>query len=253
MKHYIREGRMGPPMSYKTGAVVESYPKPMLVLEFDAGGLDVVKQPIVEVDPTKIHLECKREQSALPAVQAVLFNQVVKVKTLDFNMKTGDSMTALTFQDVVNKIAQNGCPWKTIVVDPITGLTEAFVGYIAVTDSAAMNDARNWASKVGVYVQRTINVLQGLPCHTVFIMHVQTDKNEVTGEIVTEPMIPSAFRQRAATLFSQFFYATIEAGKPVVYASPTGFVKSVGMRRPEASPAKMGALFGDIYGNEERI
>jgi len=31
-KKWIKEGRMGTPFSYKTGAVVESYPKPILVL-----------------------------------------------------------------------------------------------------------------------------------------------------------------------------------------------------------------------------
>jgi hypothetical protein len=253
MKKFIREGRMGPPFSYKTGAVVSSYPKPMLVLEFDTGGLDVVKAPIVEVDPSKIVLECKREQKDLPPIQAVLFNTVTK-RQLDFaKLNTDGNAVSFAFLDVVNKIVLNGCPWKTIVLDPITGLTEAFIGHIYAVDSEAMKDARNWASRVGVLIQRSINVIQGLPCHTVFIIHVQTDKNEITGEIVTEPMIPSAIRQHIGRLFSQMFYAVIEQGKPVVYTSPTGFVKSVGMRKPEASPAKMGALFSDIYGSEEKI
>lgn len=252
MKHYIREGRMGPPMSYKTGAVVETYPKPMLVLEFDIGGLDVVKQPIVEITPRQVREECAKATEVLPPIQAICFNAHGK-RQLDLAKKSGDNMVALNLTDVVNTIVQTGCPWKTIVVDPITGLSEAFVGHITVVDSAAMNDARQWAFQVGTLIQRTIMVIQGLPCHSVFIMHVQTDKNEITGEIITEPMIPSSFRQRAATLFSQFFYAQIENGKPVVYAQPTGFVKSVGMRRPEVSPAKMGATFQDIYGTEALV
>lgn len=254
MKRYIREGRMGPPFSYKTGAVVSSYPKPMLVLEFDIGGLDVVKAPIVEVTPASIVTECKRKTEDLPSIQAVLFNTVNQKRTLDLaKLNTDGNMVTMNFLDVVNKIVLNGCPWKTIVVDPVTGLTEAFIGHISATDSDAMKDARNWASRVGVLIQRSINVVQGLPCHTVFIIHVQTEKNEVTGEVVTEPMIPSQIRQHVGRLFSQFFYATIELGKPVVYAQPTGFVKAVGIRKPEASPAKMGALFQDIYKSEEQI
>src|SRR6266576_6273881 len=72
-KKYIREGRMGPPFSYKTGAVVETYPKPMLVLEFDPSGLDVVKQPIERIEYTKLSEYCKKEQSALPPVLAIEF------------------------------------------------------------------------------------------------------------------------------------------------------------------------------------
>ncbi len=243
---------MGPPMSYKTGAVVESYPKPMLVFEFDIGGLDVVKQPIERLAPVetfKLREYCKKPIEQLPKILAVEFGTAVP-RMLNLTIKTYESLTAIKFADLVNEVVVSGCPWRTVVLDPMTGLNEAFFGQIGVTDSAAMNDARQWAFKVGVLVQRTIMVLQGLPCHTVFIMHSETEKNDITGEIITEPMIPSKFRQRAASMFSQFFYAAIEGGKPVVYAQPTGFVKSVGMRRPEASPAKMGALFNDIYGKD---
>jgi hypothetical protein len=39
---YIREGRMGPPKSFKTGAVLGTYPKPLLCLEFDESGGDII-------------------------------------------------------------------------------------------------------------------------------------------------------------------------------------------------------------------
>lgn len=246
---FIREGRMGPPLSWKTGAVVGTYPRPLLVFEFDIGGLDVIKDPVLRIQPSELSKYCKTPQAELPPLMALDF-AVLNKRPFDLNVKTYDSMPALNFLDCVNMLIQQGCPWKTVVVDQLTGLASAFIGYIGITNSAAMNDARQWASQVGVLTERAIMCIQGLQAHTVFIMHVETDKNEITGEILTEPMIPSKFRQRAATAFSQFFYAAIEGGKPIVYAQPTGFVKSVGMRRPEASPAKMGATFSDIYGKD---
>jgi len=247
-KKFVREGRMGPPFSYKTGAVVESYPKPLLVLEFDIGGLDVVKQPIERIEPQKIREYSNGDKPVTP-ILAIEFDTLRK-RELDLTIKSYDSIPALNFKDVVDSLVKGKCPWKTIVVDPITGLTEAFVGYIGVTDSAAMNDARQWAHKAGILIQRTIMVIQGLPCHTVFLMHCDTDKNEITGEITTDPMVPSKLRQRLASLFSQFFYAAVEGGKAVVYTQPSGFVKGVGMRKPDLSRPKLGALFLDIYGEE---
>jgi hypothetical protein len=248
-KKYLREGRMGPPFSYKTGAVVETYPKPLLILEFDPSGLDVVKQPIERIKYTQLSEYCKKPQAELPPVLAIEFQEVEK-KVFSLNMDSHSAVTANVILEVVNKLVTEGCPWKTVVVDPITGLTNAFIGYIGINDPKAMLDARKWAYMVGVLIERVIMVVQGLPCHSVFIIHCQTDKNEVTGEIITEPMVPSSFRQRLPGIFSQFFYAAIEGGKPVVYAQPTGFIKGLGMRAPKASPDKTGANFRDIYGSE---
>ena len=248
-KKWIREGRMGPPMSYKTGAVVETYPKPMLVLEFDTGGLDVIKQPIVTIHPKELAAMCKKEQAGLPPITAVDFSSLSNTP-FSLEIKSYDNITALNFLDVVNCLVINGCPWKTVVLDHITGLVKAFVGHIGVTDSKAMDDARKWAHMAGVLSERAIMVVQGLQAHTVFLMHVETEKNEVTGEIITEPMMPSKFRMRLPGLFSQFFYATIEGGVAIVYAQPTGFIKGLGMRKPDQAAAKMKADFRSIYGTD---
>src|SRR5256714_9677510 len=250
-KKFVREGRMGAPFSYKTGAIVESYPKPLLCFEFDCGGLDVVKQPIERILPSKLSEYCKREQSALPPITAIEFGSLAKHQ-FDLAPKVYDSTNAFAFLEAINTVVMSACPWRTVVLDPLTGLTAAFIGYVGITDSAAMDDARRWAHKVGVLIERAIMVLHGLQAHTVVIMHTETEKNETTGEILTDPMVPSKLRQRLPSMFSQFFYATIEAGKPIVYAQPVGFVKSVGMRKPEMAGPKMGALFQDIYAEEYR-
>jgi len=240
---------MGTPFSYKTGAVVETYPKPMIVLEFDIGGLDVVKQPIERIQPQQLPDFCKKDQAALPPVTAIEFGLLDKRK-FDLSVKSWDNVIALNFLDVVNCLVVNGCQWKTVVIDPVTGLSNALIGHIGVTESKSMDDARQWAYKAGVLLERAIMVIQGLPCHSVFILHCQTDKNEITGEIITEPMVPSSFRQRLPGIFSQFFYAVIENGVPMVYAQPTGFIRGLGMKKPEQAPLKIKADFRSIYGTD---
>src|SRR2546421_2180187 len=140
-KKFVREGRMGNPFSYKTGAVVESYPKPLLCFEFDVGGLDVVKQPIERISPSKLAEYCKREQSALPPITAIEFGSLAK-RQFDLAPKVYDSTNAFAFLEAINTVVRTGCPWRTVVIDPVTGLTDAFISYVGVTNSAAMNDAR---------------------------------------------------------------------------------------------------------------
>lgn len=261
LKRYIREGRMGPPLTYKTGAVVESYPKPMLVFEFDRGGLDIVKQPIIECEVSldigarNLIEYCKTPREKLPPIIAVDFSKT-KIKELSTQYIKSDSTPLTLFADSLNAVVTNGCPWKTIVVDPVTGLTDAIVSHIGSQQPKAMDDARRWAHMAGEKVSQTIGVVQGLPCHTVFIMHSTEDKNELTAEIKTLPMIPSAIRERIQGLFSQFFYAVLEKGqppKPFVLTQPEAFVKAIGARWPNNLPAKCGATFQEIYGSEDKI
>ena len=62
--------------------------------------------------------------------------------------------------------------------------------------------------------------------------------------------MPSRFKDRIGALLSQFFYATKENGKAVVYTTDKGFVKGVGARWPADLPAVCGADFKSIYGKE---
>lgn len=253
-KRFIREGRMGPPMSYKTGAVVSTYPKPLLVLEFDTGGLDVVRQPITRIKPSEFLAYSEKPLEQQPPILGVEMAQS-KHQELSMVYSSADSVPLITFTEIVNLIVRSKCPWKTVVVDPLTGLTEAILGHIGATNSPAMQDARKWASMVGFKIQQTISVIQGLPCHTVFIMHTATEKNELTGEISTTPMIPSSLRERIGGMFSQFFYAGVEAGNPpkaYVLTQPQGFVKGIGSKT-SILPIKSGATFEEIYGSEDKI
>lgn len=247
MPKLIREIRMGLPKSYKTGAVVSTYPKPALVLEGDEGGLDVVKQPIVYRTESEILADCNRDAGSLPPITA--FNFVdKKAQSLDeIYAVTKDPSSFPAFNRVGNALLRK-CPWRTVILDPITKLTDAVFGHLAVAQPGQLNDARKWAASVGLKVIQTIANLNNLPCHFVCIMHTAIEKNETTGEVLYEPIFYSKQRNLIAAQPSQFFYADIISGKPVVYTQPHGYIKGIGARWPEGLPNPCGALFNDIYG-----
>jgi hypothetical protein len=245
---YIREGRMGPPKVFKTGAVVSTYPKPMLVLEGDEGGLDVLQNTPINWLKDKAAIEqASKLTTGLPAISTynfvlpdgALLNEAYKV--------AGNQASFSNFVNIVNILGRN-CPWKTIVVDPITNLSDIIYSHLASADSAQMGDPRKWAFSVGAKIRQVIAAICTIKAHAVFIIHSTTEKNELTGIIIEEPMIYSKYRDKIGADLSQFFYATIEQGKPMVWTQPQGFVRGIGCRWPANLPAKVGARFEDIYG-----
>ena len=91
---YIREGRMGPPFSFKTGAVVGTYPKPMLVFLFDEEGLSVIPSRNVPSVPGNIPLDC-------------VYEDITRIKPSeigDYLLKEPPTkITAVDFCDTIDK------------------------------------------------------------------------------------------------------------------------------------------------------
>lgn len=245
---YIREGRFGMPKQYKTGAVVETYPKPMLVLSFDEGGLDVVKQPIKYIQPNEIDTALKDTSTPITAIDFCDTNK----KTLNATYQaTGNAAGFQSFVECTNKlVAATQLPFATIVIDPVTGLSEIVLAHIAATQASAMADARKWAGNIGLKLSQIVGVYTQLNCHVVFIMHAQQMQNELTNEVSIMPLIHSRFKDRIGALLSQFFYATKEGSKAVVYTTDKGYVKGIGARWPQNLPPVCGADFTSIYGKE---
>lgn len=242
---------MGPAKSYKTGAVVSSYPKPMLVLEGDIGGLDVIKDPIVWVnDLPGLEAAAKQERAALPPITAYQFARGGGAALNDVYSVTPDTTSFPAFNKVGNLLLQR-CPWKTVVIDPITALSNIVLAHHAATQAGNMADPRKWASLVGGKVFQTISILTNLPCHVVFIFHSEIDKNELTSEVRVMPTMYARFRDQVGSILSQFFYQVIEGGKPTIYTQPFGTVQGVGARWPAdlATKTKCGVLFNDLYGS----
>jgi hypothetical protein len=265
---YIRELRIGPPKSFKTGAIVGTYPKPMLVFMFDAGGLDIIpsKPPtandlnrvkldilysdIKKIQPSELPTLCKLKSEELPKVTLIDFTEGAKRLMTEQFTPFSDSKQYKDFNTCVNLLVQQGCPWKTFVLDSITSLVDSLMSHVASSQASWLSDARKWSPAIGGKVLQHVSVMTTLPLHCVFIGHSHMEKNETTGEISVLPLGPNRLSEQIGSLVSQYFYATCESGKAQVWTRPKGNVKAIGCRWPSDLPQVVDADFKSIYGKE---
>ncbi len=264
----IREARMGRPKQFKSGAILGTYPKPMLYFGLDRSGVDVLpsKNLMLPADYVQVDTFYEEIQHVKPIEFANWAQKTDQPKVLsvdftgecptsiDLTMKPAASTLGLTrFTEVYNQIAgRPSLPWKTVVLDGATGLTDLILSYISASNPAAMADARQWAGQAGAYVRKTILAMTSLPCHFVCLLHSFVDKNEQTGEISEQPNVYSQIlRDDFFGLFSQVFYSFKDSnGKPFIRVSDSYPVKGIGPRWPLGLPKECAPDFKSIYGKE---
>ena len=265
----IRELRWGPPKSFKTGATVGTYPKPLLYLGFDVGGLDVIPSKIQPKTDGAIPFDISYEDITFcepgklgdwlvkpeqPKVLAVDYT-TKRIRDLSLEYMPSKSQEALQlFQGPLgdyNKLCNKpSLPWKTIVLDCITGYMEVVLSHFSSLNPGRMADARDWAFQVGQMVKRVMTSMTMLPAHVVVLMHDELDKNDLSMQVNIQPYVfGREVRAIAGGLFSQYFHAQKNNGKPVILTSDQAFCRGVGSRWPiltgETQPD-----FKSIYGKE---
>lgn len=255
MPQYIREGRFGPPKSQKTRMICGTYPKPMLVLEFDQGGMTVDLKPyftgaIVEKTTAEV-IAMSTAGAELPGITWVNLADN-KADLTELYVPRPDSLNFPNTVKIINSLKKS-CPWKTIVIDTVTGLSDSIYGHQAVTNTAALVDPRKWAGNIGMKVKQVIDVLQTVPAHTVTIFHEETDKNEITSEVRTMAMVYSKLREFLGAMFDQYVQANADSGKPVIRTKSTGLIKGIGLRWPSDLPDPCPADFNSIYGKVIKV
>ena len=263
MKH-IRELTMGPPKTWKTGRVAASYPRPLLLFEGDEGGQDIIPTPphqiLASTDTSNPLAEwCKKPTTSLPPISAVQFNVKEDATLTSLFKPAGDPKAFADFNKTVNNLFLIGCPWKTVVIDPVTVVQDMVLASFASSNAAKMEDAQKWAGAVGEKVKRILATIFTLPCHVVVIMH--TAKKDIIDpatrqvkDTIQEPVIYGKVRNFIGSLPSQFFYqdSMVVAGRQEIFIKtvPDGKVEGIGVRWPAGLPAKIpNPTFQAIYGD----
>lgn len=269
---YIREARMGAPKSFKTGAVVGTYPKPLLVFVFDEEGLGVIPSSGVVTPAGYVKLDCCYED--IEFIKPSQINEYLlkdpsslkKVTAVDF-CDTIDKQITLTVAPVANRDpfdkfatmlnamvvhCNHGLPlpWRTVVLDPLTRFNDIVYLFVAAIAPDSLKDLRLSYPLVSGKIQQFVGVITALPAHIVVIMHVQSDRNEKTGEVMETPMFFGNYRQKIQSQFTSFFYATMEGGKPVVHTRNYSYAKGIGATFPVGLPDPCAPDFASIYGKE---
>lgn len=264
----IRELRWGPPKSFKTGAVAGTYPKPMLYFQFDVDGLSVIPSKTAKADTSLIQFDVTYEEitwikpgelskwvtkpeAEQPKILAVDYTKVrPTMLTLEYNPLKSQEGLQLFHGDYNQLCNKATLPWKTVLLDGVTGYMELVLSHFSAINPNRMADARDWAFQVGQMVKRVMASMTMLPCHAVVLMHDEMEKNELSQQV---NVIPSVYGKElkniSGGLFSQYFYATKVLGKPVVLSNDKMFVRGVGARWPiiqQDCPPD----FKSIYGKE---
>lgn len=264
MSKLIREARFGPPKCFKTGSIVGTYPKPMLVFSLDPGGLDIIPargkeqkdgcildishEDIVYIKPSDFELWKVKTQAEQPKVLCIDFaSKAPKNISLMFT-PAPDAVSFPQFIDICNSMLRGPYPWKTFVMDNVTRLSEIIHGYMAQVNPGMLKDARQWAGSIGQKIGVIVAEFNTLPCHYAIIMHESTTKDELTGVIQTEAMIYSKYREVVGGVVSQFFHQKKVNGKPLIDTTDMNYVKGIGPRWPVNLAPENGVTFKDIYG-----
>lgn len=266
MNKLIREGRFGAPKTFKTGAVVGTYPRPLLLLNCDEEGWSVFPRRDEKVNKDFIPYEvfhedldfikadklpeyCKKKPEDLKLVTVVEIHDLVKQRVMmQTYVPQANPQPLNDFVSAVNNLVQVGCPWKTVVLDSVTGLNDLTLSHIAATNAGFLADPRKWAPISGGKVSQCISVITSLQSHAVFIFHESFRENEKMQEIRISPLVHSQFRDRVGGLLNQWFYAFKENGKPKIRTTDFGLIKGIGCRWPSNLEDVVGPTFKDIYG-----
>lgn len=261
---YIRELRAGRTKTWKTGATVGTYPKPMLCLMFDQSGLDIIPTTANPLMPMDIvagdivyaspgTLGAELAKGTHPKVLAINYFQGRK-NPLELEVRAcvpDESMFMHFVKDIDSLFkVKDAVPYKTVVLDSVTGLQDLVFSFISSKNAGMLGDARQWAFQLGQKVKNTIAALTCLNAHIVVIMHTEIIKDENKGTVDELPSVYSGFRNEVGAYFSQFFYAMIKDSKPMVSTVDTGFMKGLGMRWPIGLPGVSAPTFKDLYGKE---
>lgn len=265
MNKLIREGRFGAPKTWKTGAVVGTYPRPLLLLNCDEGGYDVFpsrsekvrpdfvpfevfQEDITVIKATQLPEYCRKRTEDLGPVTVVEVLDLIKKKQMtQLYQPLANTGPLNDFVAAVNNLVIVGNPWKTVVLDSITGLNDLILEHVSADNPKALADPRKWAPMAGGKVAQCIGVLTSLKAHCVFIFHESYRENEATQEIRIAPLVHSQFRDRVGGLLSQWFYSFKQNGRPMIRTNDLGLIKGIGARWPSNLPDVCGPTFKDIY------
>lgn len=252
MPKYIHEARFGAPKCYKTGSVLATYPKPLLLFNFDKGGPEI--EPSIK--PEHYVTTLSQFKEAIKAPPPILVYDLSFRATLDMDTAYAPTKEKEGFEDLVIAInylrSLKPLPFKTAVLDSITELSESIYRHISALQPGKLEDARKWAGGIGMKVQQVIDYINQFPMNTVCIFHTEVSQDETTKKISEQPMVYSKFRDWTGGKFSQFFYQMTFGGKPILRTKDFDMVRGIGCRWPKL-PDMVDPTFEAIYGKEPDI
>jgi len=132
----------------------------------------------------------------------------------------------------------------TFILDSVTTWTEALMNEILRKQgrTGGIPQLMDWQVQMNT-IRDTMKLITSLPCNCMLIGHIDVDKDEVTGRMVTNPMLTGKLRAKLPLLFDEIYVTmTKETSKGVEY---TLLTRSTGLYRARTRLGKNGTF--DTY------
>ena len=246
----IKELRIGEPKTRKTDAVCSTYPRPLLLLNFDPFGPDVLKAGD-QVATSDLPALVNGTEALQDKIYVCDFASVAP-RILASQYRGKENIGLKFIQSVNTLFAKN--PFKTVVLDSWSGMDPVINIFIQNLSNKEEMTLPLWGL-AGTKKEEILQAILSLACNVVVICHTEGKKDEVTGEIRIVPYGSGKFPERMGALFSQVFAAragTDSKGQPEfkVLTCSQGLYKGLGARWPQGLPPVCGPFFNDIYSKE---
>ena len=142
-------------------------------------------------------------------------------------------------------------PFKTIVVDTITTLTDSILeDYRSVSQLGVKrpNVDQNSQSDYGLLATHFKQIITGvlaLDCHVVFLGHTQLSKDENSGVVTNEVLMPGSTASKLGIYFEEIYFAKINSLGQNVWQTK-GDNRTAFCRTQRKLPAEMPAHYNEI-------
>lgn len=108
--------------------------------------------------------------------------------------------------------------YKTVVLDSLTTFSSLTLKHIVKTNPGIKRNASKQGMQPGLQdygilrreFERLITGLLGLDCNVVMIGHIDTNKDELTGEIVRGPLLDGSFAKSLPIYFKEVYRAFVD-------------------------------------------
>lgn len=174
-----------------------SFPGPVLMCDFD-GKVDSAAQFLAVHNPAQLELVEYNDYSDYGKFSGKKITAVEQ-----FNKDMGDLAKITPF------------PYKTIVVDSLTLFSDASMEYLMKLNHGIKRTVTNGVQipalqdyqMARIWFKQIIGAMLALPCHVVFTAHIQTEKDELSGQILRSPMMAGKLSKELPIYFGEVWRA----------------------------------------------
>mgnify|MGYP000116563338 CR=1 FL=1 len=231
-KDYVKVLLLGASGSGKTVNSM-TFPKPIFVADFD----------------NKISSAVKFYSDQKEILENVNVTQYGKMP-ITGDQKTGRKPRMKAFLEdlqIIYNLQNNKqpLPFQTIVIDTITTATDSILEdyrYVSQTGVKRPNIDQNSQSDYGLLATHFKQIITGilaLDCNVVFIGHTQLSKDESTGNITNELLMPGQMSSKLGIYFEEVYFSKYDQSGKTVWQtkadSRTSFCRTQRKLPPEIS------------------